>query len=103
MLFSILTFAQSEVEKIDKDTPKFINFKIENNSFNRNYFVVIGPKPNGRKFSYGFPMMPQATRKEYWTTGTKVYKVNKLGLRKLLISIKPENENKTVKLFKKPL
>lgn len=89
----------NEISKLKNPDAKYINFNIKNNSLNRNHFVVIGPKPDGKKFSYGFPMMPQAKRKEYWTTGTKVYKVNKLGLRKLLITIKPEDENKTVKLF----
>lgn len=91
-------FGQSDIE-VAKEKPEFINFIIKNNSFNRNHFYVVGPKPNGRKFSYGFPMMPFFKRKEYWTTGTKVYKVNRLGLRKLLITIKPEDENTVVKLF----
>ena len=44
-------------------------------------------------------MMPNATRKENWTIGTKTYKVNGLGLRKLLVIIKKEDANTTVKLF----
>ncbi|MHA7057317.1 hypothetical protein ACWGOQ_0008875 [Aquimarina sp. M1] len=51
---------------------KYIKFVIRNNSMTRNHFFVEGPNPDGSKFSYGFPMMPQATRKENWTTGTKV-------------------------------
>ena len=78
---------------------KYISFKIKNNSFNRNNFYVIGPKPDGSKFSYGFPMMPGMTRKEKWTTGTKIYRVNSLGLRKLLITIQENDENKIVPLF----
>ncbi|WP_299222109.1 DUF2807 domain-containing protein [uncultured Aquimarina sp.] len=78
---------------------KYIKFEIKNNSLTRNQFFVIGSKPDGSKFSYGFPMMPQATRKENWTTGTKVYKVSMLGKRKLLITIKEEDEDKTVALF----
>ncbi|MGC6432538.1 MAG: GIN domain-containing protein [Jejuia sp.] len=85
--------------EFDTVDPKFINFKIKNNSGNRNQFFVIGPKPDGSTFSYGFPMMPQATRKENWSTGTKVYKVNKLGFRNLLVTIVEEDENKTVRLF----
>jgi len=77
----------------------WIRFKIKNNSWNRNQFFVVGPKQDGSKFSYGFPMMPKATRKENWSVGTKIYKVNKLGLRKLLVKIKAEDEGKTVKLF----
>ncbi len=83
----------------DKGEVTYINFKIRNNSDNRQNFYVIGPKPDGRKFSYGFPMMPGAERKENWTTGTKVYKVTGLGLKKLLVTIKKEDENKTVDLF----
>lgn len=77
----------------------WINFKIKNNSWNRNQFFVIGPKKDGSKFSYGFPMMPGYTRKENWSVGTKVYKVNSLGLRKLLVEIKQEDKDKTLKLF----
>ncbi|MFY9242233.1 MAG: DUF2807 domain-containing protein [Polaribacter sp.] len=77
----------------------WINFKIKNNSWNRNQFFVIGPKKDGSKFSYGFPMMPGYTRKENWSVGTKVYKVNSLGLRELLVEIKQEDKDKTLKLF----
>ncbi|WP_108804350.1 GIN domain-containing protein [Aquimarina sp. Aq107] len=85
--------------KTKNNLTEYIKFKIKNNSLSRNHFLVIGPKPDGSKFSYGFPMMPQAIRKENWTTGTKVYKVNKLGKRKLLITIKKEDKDKIVTLF----
>ncbi len=78
---------------------KWISFKIKNNSSNRNQFAVVGPKADGSTFGYGFPMMPFTSKKERWTTGTKVYKVNKIGLRKLLVVIKAEDEGKTVQLF----
>ncbi len=78
---------------------KWVRFKIKNNSTNRNQFAVIGPKSDGSRFGYGFPMMPFATKKERWTTGTKIYKVNKVGLKSLLVTIKAEDEGKTVKLF----
>jgi len=78
---------------------KWISFKIKNNSANRNQFAVVGPKADGSKFGYGFPMMPFTSKKERWTTGTKIYKVNKMGLRKLLVIIRPGDEGKTVKLF----
>ena len=91
--------ALAETQKIENTKVNWIRFKIKNNSSNRNNFIVVGPKSDGSKFGYGFPMMPFSTRKENWSVGTKVYKVNKLGLRKLLIKIKPEDEGKTVKLF----
>ncbi|WP_299124552.1 DUF2807 domain-containing protein [uncultured Winogradskyella sp.] len=86
-------------EELKNPEAIFIKFKIKNNSSNRNHFEVVGPKSDGSKFGYGFPMIPNATRKENWTVGTKVYKVNSLGFRKLLITIKKEDENKTVNLF----
>lgn len=92
------TYLKKKEKKENKEV-KWISFKIKNNSWNRNHFVVVGPKEDGSKFSYGFPMMPGYVKKERWTTGTKVYKVNKIGLRKLLVTIKPEDEGKTVKLF----
>ena len=91
--------AFAETKKAENTKVNWIRFKIKNNSSNRNNFIVVGPKSDGSKFGYGFPMMPFSTRKENWSVGTKVYKVNKLGLRKLLIKIKPEDEGKTVKLF----
>lgn len=78
---------------------RYINFKIKNNSNNRYNFYVVGPKPNGKKFSYGFPMMPGSTRKESWTTGTKIYKVGTLGMKTLIRKIKFSDENKIVNLF----
>tara|TARA_R110001632_G_scaffold19898_8_gene59856 strand:+ start:8981 stop:9868 length:888 start_codon:yes stop_codon:yes gene_type:complete len=93
--------AVSKNKNIDTSDIKWISFKIKNNSWNRNNFFVVGAKKNGRKFSYGFPMMPGFSKKERWTTGTKVYKVNKIGARKLLVTISPEDEGKIVKLFEK--
>ena len=77
----------------------WINFKIKNNSWNRNHFIVIGPKKDGSTFSYGFPMMPGSTRKENWSVGTKVFKLNSIGLRKLLVQIKADDKDSTIKLF----
>jgi len=93
--------ALSENKKLKEVEIKWINFKIKNNSWNRNNFFVVGPKQDGSKFGYGFPMMPGKVKNERWTVGTKVYRVNKIGLRKLLVVIKPEDEGQTVKLFEK--
>lgn len=78
---------------------KYISFKIKNNSNNRHDFYVVGPKQDGSKFSYGFPMMPYTKRHENWTIGTKVFKVNTLGIKKLLVTISAEDEGETVDLF----
>ncbi len=91
-----------ESEKKEADASiRFIKFKIRNNSLNRNQFYVVGPKPDGSKFSYGFPMMPSQIRSKDWTNGTKVYKVNNLGMRKLVKTITLEDEGKTVDLFER--
>lgn len=87
------------MEKEESKKVNWISFKIKNNSWNRNNFFVVGPRGDGGKFSYGFPMMPGKVKKERWSVGTKIYKVNKVGLRKLLVKIKPEDEGTTVKLF----
>ncbi|BAO77056.1 GIN domain-containing protein [Winogradskyella sp. PG-2] len=89
----------NDAKKVKNPEAVYINFKIKNNSSNRNHFEVVGPKQDGTKFGYGFPMMPFTTRKENWTVGTKVYKINRLGFRKLLITIKKEDKDRTVKLF----
>ena len=91
--------ALTKTKKYRNKKVTWIPFKIKNNSWNRNNFVVVDPKKDGSSFSYGFPMMPGTTRKENWSIGTKVYKVNRLGLRKLLVEIKEDDKDKTVKLF----
>lgn len=93
--------ALADSKKVKNNDIKWISFKIKNNSWNRNHFMVVGPKKDGSKFSYGFPMMPGFTKKERWTIGTKIYKVSKLGTRKLLVTIKDEDEGGIVKLFTK--
>lgn len=78
---------------------KFIKVKIENNSSKRLQAYVKGPKTDGSHFSYGFPIRSGQIKKENWTVGTKVYRVNKLGMKKLLVEIKAEDEGKIVKLY----
>ncbi|MFD1061655.1 GIN domain-containing protein [Winogradskyella litorisediminis] len=85
--------------KMKKEDIKWISFKIKNNSSNRNQFIVKGPKADGSYFGYGFPMMPNSKRKEKWSVGTKIYKQNALGFKKLLVIITPEDEGKVVNLF----
>ena len=50
--------ALAKTQEIDNTKVNWIRFKIKNNSNNRNHFVVVGPKSDGSKFGYGFPMMP---------------------------------------------
>lgn len=87
-------------EPMDDGKGVYINLKIKNNSWNQNHFSVKGPKSDGSMFGYGFPMMPGAIKKERWTVGTKIYRVNTIGLKKLLVEITAEDDGKVVKLFK---
>ena len=77
---------------------RYIKLKVKNNSWKRLNAYVIGPKPDGKKFSYGFPMRPGQVRDKNWTIGTKVYRKTALGVRKLLIEIKAEDEGQVVNL-----
>lgn len=85
--------------KIKKEEVKWISFKIKNNSRNRHNFMVRGPKADGSFFGYGFPMMPNAKRKEKWSVGTKIYKQTTLGFKKLLVVITADDEGEVVNLF----
>lgn len=52
--------------------------------------VVRGPGP--RPFGYGLPFQPGITREETWPIGTKVFLVNKLGMRSLLFEVQPSDQ-----------
>jgi len=39
------------------------------------------------------------TKKERWSVGSKIYKKNRWGIRKLLVTITAEDEGTTVDLF----
>ena len=78
---------------------EFIDIKIKNNSPNRIQAYVVGPKPDGRKFSYGFPINAGQVKKEKWSVGTKVYRVSKVGTKKKLIEITKADEGQIVPLY----
>ena len=78
---------------------KYIDLKIKNNSSKRINAFVKGPKPDGSRFSYGFPMRAGQIKKERWTVGTKVFLVTELGTRKKLVEIQEQDENQIVELY----
>lgn len=84
-------------EQISTNT-RYINLRIKNNSWTRKSFVVVGPKKDGTSFSYGFSLMPGATRAERWTIGSEVFRVRN-GQQSLLTKIEAKDENQLVKLF----
>ncbi|MEM6769643.1 MAG: DUF2807 domain-containing protein [Bacteroidota bacterium] len=93
--------SQVKAERVKRPDARFIKFAVKNNSGRRIQCYVSGPKPDGSRFSYGFPMNPGQTRAKDWSVGSKVYRVTKLGVRKLLVEIKATDEGETVDLFAK--
>lgn len=91
--------SRTEQMAVKNPRAEFIDIKIKNNSPNRIQAYVVGPKPDGRKFSYGFPINPGQVKKENWSVGTKVYRVSKLGTKKKLIEITKQDEGKVVPLY----
>ena len=92
----IKSFSEIEREEV-LEKPVYIELKVQNNTASRKHFYIKGPK-NGR-FSYGFPMNPDQKRTKNVPVGTKIYQVNKAGMKTLLVTIEAEDEGKTVKLF----
>lgn len=52
--------------------------------------AVRGPGP--RPFGYGLPFQPGISREENWPIGTKVFLVNKLGMRSLLFEVQASDQ-----------
>lgn len=89
-----------EMEKAQKEKVlpiKYVNVKLKNNRFTRIHTQVKGPK--NRKFGYGMPFNPGQKRAERYPIGTQIFKVNKMGMKKLLVTIKAEDDGQVVKLF----
>jgi len=91
----------SEKGKKEQKTAKselvYVKFNLKNNTALRKHFYVKGP--NAHPFSYGFPINPLTKRAENWPVGTKVYGVNKVGIRTILYEVKASDEGKVVELF----
>ena len=105
-VFKIKTKGKGEVFSLDENTKQekemeavqYVEVKLKNTQLVRIHTYVQGPRK--RKFSYGLPFNPKQARKERYPVGTKIFKVNKLGLKKLLVTIKAADEGKTVDLFR---
>lgn len=93
------TVQSAAASSTDEVYAPFIKFKLENNSDKRINAYVRGPKADGSYFGYGFPMNPGQVREKDWSVGSKVYRVSKLGTRKLILEIKAGDEGKTVRMF----
>lgn len=93
----MISMEENNVQKKNETSVKYIKVNLRNNKFSRIHTFVKGPK--NKNFSYGMPFNPKQTREENYPVGTQIFKVNKLGSRKLLVTIKSEDEGKTVDLF----
>ncbi|MEL6649191.1 MAG: DUF2807 domain-containing protein [Bacteroidota bacterium] len=71
------------------DGPVQVTIVNKTGEFLQTYVKGPGLKP----FSYGLPFQAGITREENWPVGTKVYLVNKVGMRSLLFEIKPTDAN----------
>ncbi len=89
---------RSQYLSSDKKQPvEYIRFALKNNSNQKIDAFVRGPK--NQRFSYGFPLKAHQKRKENWPVGSKVYKVNKIGVKQLLYTLKVSDAGKNVELF----
>ena len=91
------SFAEDQLKKENVEPIKYVKVKLRNNKYTRIHTYVKGPK--NRKFSYGMPFNPRQKRTENYPVGTQIFKVGKFGTRKLLLTIKAEDEGKVVDLF----
>ena len=92
--------SESEVQK-EGTILRYVTLKVKNNSLSRKHFVIKGPNERGREFSYGFPMMPMATRSKKVPIGTMIFLQNNEISNKKLITITAADDGKVVNLFAK--
>lgn len=91
-----------EKEEVKESNPvQYVELKVKNNSVTRKHFIIKGPTSNGKSFSYGFPMMPFATRVKKVPVGTKIFLQKSGLLNKKLITITASDEGKVIDLFSK--
>ena len=93
----IVSAKEEKLTKKNLAAVQYVKVKLKNNRFMRIQTYVKGP--SNRKFSYGMPFNPKQERAENYPVGTQIFKVGKFGTRKLLITIKAEDEGKMVDLF----
>ena len=94
---------RDEMEKV-KASPlfseaRFIDFRIRNNRDQSFSAYVKGPKQDGTYFSYGLNFNKNQVKNERWSVGTKLYKINRLGLKQELLTIKKEDEGQVVDIW----
>ncbi|MBX2845001.1 MAG: DUF2807 domain-containing protein [Saprospiraceae bacterium] len=84
-----------------KEEVEFITFKIKSKGTEIIQAYVKGPNGRGGTFSYGLPIRPFTPKKETWSVGTKLYSVNKMGIKTLIYTVKKEDAGKVITVSKK--
>ena len=79
---------------------RFIEIHLRNNCNESFSAYVKGPKQDGAYFSYGFNIHKNQVKKERWSIGTKLYKVNDMGQKTEIYTVRAEDEGKTVNIWK---
>ena len=95
----VFSLDENSKQEKEMEAVQYVEVKLKNNQFVRIQTYVQGPRK--RKFSYGMPFNPQQVRAERYPVGTKIFRVNKFGLRKLLVTIEAADEGQTVDLFRR--
>ncbi|MEM6966914.1 MAG: DUF2807 domain-containing protein, partial [Bacteroidota bacterium] len=93
----VLSATEATTQKKEQPPVEYVEVTLRNNRFSRTQTYVRGPK--NKKFSYGMPFNPRQKRAENYPVGTQIFKVNKIGMRKLLVTIKAEDQGQVVDLF----
>lgn len=93
-LASADTYEEEEEEGL---APERVAFRLRNNRFRWVSLEVEGPA--GASFSYGFKLLPRASRGERWPIGTRVFQVSRRGARTLLYTVRAEDRDQTVDIF----
>jgi hypothetical protein len=93
----LLSAAEYEQRSIDREALTKISFRLRNNSWK--HISALAEGPEAHRFSYGFALDAGQRRAEEWPIGTKVYQVDKAGMKKLLVTIEEQNAGQVVDLF----
>ncbi len=86
-------------EYVDPSTiqVEYVSFTLVNNSRKKLSLRVEGPRE--KQFGYGFNLLSNASRKENWPVGTKLYQEGRLLSDKLLLTINKDMIGKEVDIF----
>jgi len=94
----VYSLEENKKQEAAKEAVQYVEVKLKNTQFVRIHTQIKGPR--NKKFGYGMPFNPKQVRAENYPVGTKIFKVNKYGIKKLLTTIRAKDEGKTIDLFR---